>query len=145
MKNDCLTCIFNQDASKAPGGRIKEYEYWILEHINEPIPVLGWLVLKTKRHTEGVVGLNKNEAKELGHILHVVPKALKKIVQAENIHIISMNELVKHIHIHIIPRCKKDEVDSSIISLMDKVKENKDLAKNTEDAKKIVEKLYKKL
>lgn len=64
--NSCITCKLNKDPSGAPGGRIKEYNFWILEHIVEPIPVKGWLILKTKRHTEGIVGLNDEESEELG-------------------------------------------------------------------------------
>ena len=76
--NACLACQLNNDPSSVPGGRIKNYNHWLLEHIIEPIPVKGWLILKTKRHAEGITDLNTDEAKELGEILESLPKIQKK-------------------------------------------------------------------
>ena len=145
MENQCLTCQFNDNPDKSPGGWIKEYNYWILEHINEPIPILGWLVLKTKRHTEGVVGVNTEEANELGEILNVVPKILKRITGAEMIYIITMTELVKHMHMHIIPRYKNEQMGPDLLYLMDKVKEDNSLAKSVQESITLVEKIRNEL
>lgn len=101
---DCLTCYYNQHPEEVPGGHIKAYQHWILEHICEPIPVAGWLVLKTKRHTEGIIGLNEVEGQELGEILTALPSILQQITCAEKIYMICMTELVEHLHIHLIPR-----------------------------------------
>ena len=94
------------DAS--PGGRVKDYRFWFLEHIPEPIPVKGWLVLRTKRHTEGLVGLNKEEAQELGEILNTLPKVLKETLGAEQIYLCCFTEVVPHLHFHFIPRMPGD-------------------------------------
>jgi diadenosine tetraphosphate (Ap4A) HIT family hydrolase len=114
MEN-CLSCRCNKNPNLAPGGRIKEYEYWLLEHVIEPIPVRGWLILKTKRHTEGIAGLNASEALELGIILNVLPKALKKITGAEIVYMLCLTEEVKHLHFHFIPRMPYDKVKGPAI------------------------------
>jgi len=126
---DCITCNYNKDPSSVPGGRIKEYEYWILEHINEPIPVKGWLVLKTKRHTEGIDGFNINESQELSEILFNLPKIQKQIFDTEQIYICCFTELVNHLHFHLIPRGKNEiRKGTQILDLMSDVKKNKTLA-----------------
>jgi diadenosine tetraphosphate (Ap4A) HIT family hydrolase len=141
MEHQCLTCQFNNNPGKSPGGWIKEYNYWILEHINEPIPVLGWLVLKTKRHTDGIVGLNADEAKELGEILYIVPKVLKQVTNAEMIYIVTITELVKHMHMHIVPRYKNAKMGSDLLCLLDEVKKDKDLAQSVQKSITLVEKI----
>ena len=145
MKKQCLTCQFNNDREKSPGGWIKEYNHWILEHINEPIPILGWLVLKTKRHTEGICGMNEDESKELGEILNTVPKILKQTTGAEMIYLITMTELIKHMHMHIIPRYKDEKMGPDLINLMDEVKQNNNLAKDVQESIKLVDKIRNNL
>ena len=142
MSINCLTCEYNKDPKKSPGGWIKEYNYWILEHINEPVPVLGWLVLKTKRHTEGITGMNEDEAKELGEILNVVPKFLKEICQASQIYIVCFTELVAHLHIHLIPRhINETRKGPELFSLIDEVRKDTSKAVSVKKAIDIVKQL----
>lgn len=146
MENNCLTCQYNNGSIVAPGGWIKEYNHWILEHINEPIPVLGWLVLKTKRHTEGIIGMNDDEAKELGEILNVVPKLQKEICNAGQVYIICFTELVAHLHFHLIPRhINETRKGPELFSLVDVVKKDKTKAISIVKSKEISELFKKKL
>lgn len=103
-RDDCLACRINADPSGAPGGRIKEYNYWFLDHIIAPVPMTGWLILKTKRHSEGITGLNREEARELGEILDRLPKIQQELLRAEKIYLCCFAELVSHLHIHLIPQ-----------------------------------------
>ena len=109
MKN-CLGCQCNQDTTIAPGGHIKVYKHWILAHIIEPVPIIGWLVLKTKRHAEGIMEMNSEESNELGKILNIVPKVVQKITGAEMVYALCITELVAHLHFHIIPRLPDSDV-----------------------------------
>ncbi len=146
MNDNCLTCQYNKDPEKSPGGWIKEYGNWILEHINEPIPVLGWLVLKTKRHTEGITGMNSDEAKELGEILNIIPKLQENICNASQIYVICFTELVKHLHIHLIPRhVNERRKGPELFNLIDVVRKNNTEAVNIQESIKIVKKLKQKL
>ena len=142
MDQSCLTCHFNNDSSKAPGGHIKEYNHWILEHINEPIPISGWLVLKTKRHTDGIVNLSKEESEELGTLIHDIPKILKKVTNAETVYVVSMTESVKHPIIHFIPRYP-DEIRKwiDLFVLIDEVKVGSQKPDSMPKAMEIINKL----
>src|SRR5947209_5697872 len=51
-REGCLTCRANRGEIVAPGGVIYEDALWRLEHSLEPIPMIGWLILKPLRHVE---------------------------------------------------------------------------------------------
>lgn len=138
MKKSCLTCRYNNSEIVAPGGWIREYKHWILEHINEPVPILGWLVLKTKRHTEGIDGMNDEEAMELGEILNIVPKLQKKVCRASRIYVICFTETVAHLHIHLIPHhIGEKRKGPELFNLVDIVKKDKTKAINVQKSIKI--------
>lgn len=146
MNDNCLTCQYNKNPEKSPGGWIKEYNYWILEHINEPIPILGWLVLKTKRHTEGITGMNGDEAKELGEILNVVPKLQKEICNSGQIYVVCFTELVSHLHIHLIPRhINETKKGPELFGLIDGVRQDNSKAISVQESIEFVKQLKQKL
>lgn len=146
MLIDCLACEYNQNPTKSPGSRIKEYKYWILEHINEPIPINGWLILKTKRHTEGVTGINSDESPELGTILDIVPKVLKELTDSEMIYILCLTEKVKHLHFHLIPRYKNQtRLGFDLLKLWDEVKGGKIKSIEMDEVIKLTGSLRKQL
>jgi diadenosine tetraphosphate (Ap4A) HIT family hydrolase len=146
MSKNCLTCQFNKEPEKSPGGWIKEYNYWILEHVDEPIPIKGWLVLKTKRHTEGIAGINGKESAELGEILNIVPKVQKEVCKAAQIYIICLTEKVTHLHFHLIPRhIKETRIGPELFNVMDEVRKGRVKAVKTREAIEVVKELKKKL
>ena len=140
--NNCLACQLNDNSSSVPGGTIKEYEYWILQHIINPIPVKGWLILKTKRHVDGITGMNNSESKELGVILNSITKTLKEVSKAAQIYICCFTEEVSHLHIHIIPRYS-DEMRKgpSLFQLLKEVKQNPSKAVNQEEVIEFTKKI----
>lgn len=109
MSNQCLACRLNADPSGAPGGRIKNYARWYLEHIIAPVPITGWLILKTKRHTEGITGLNCEEALELGEILERLPKIQQELLGVEKIYLCCFTERVGHLHLHFILQPREEK------------------------------------
>lgn len=62
---ECLTCLLNQGGGKAPGGVIYEDALWRLEHVVEPIPMVGWLILKPLRHVEQFANLTRWQERSL--------------------------------------------------------------------------------
>lgn len=146
MQNSCVACKYNDTPQESTGGRIKNYKYWNLEHIIEPVPVVGWLILKTKRHTEGIFSLTKEECTELGEIISIVPALLKEFAEAEMVYFVSFTEEVRHSHIHIIPR-RKDAtmMGTELFSMIDKVKEDQSLAKNTVEVLQFANEFKRKL
>jgi diadenosine tetraphosphate (Ap4A) HIT family hydrolase len=109
-QRSCQACELNADPEEATGGRIYATQHWYLEHIVAPLPLVGWLILKTIRHTEGIVGLNAEEGAELGRLLEVLPKVLAKVSGAEQVYVCVFTEVVAHLHIHLIPRAAGQSV-----------------------------------
>lgn len=143
---ECLTCEYNQDPTKSPGGWLKEYKYWILEHINEPVTINGWLVLKTKRHTEGIAGIDLDESLELGEILNTVPKILKELTDCELVYILCLTEKVRHLHFQLIPRYKdQPKKGLELLELWDEVNKGKVEPVNINEVIKLTKELKKRL
>ena len=126
MNISCPACEKYTDPGASPGDRVKDYRFWFLEHIPEPVPVKGWLVLRTNRHTEGLVGLNKEEAEELGEILNTLPKILKEATGSQQIYLCCFTEVVPHLHFHLIPRYHEEVKRAADVFLLQKdVREGK--------------------
>jgi diadenosine tetraphosphate (Ap4A) HIT family hydrolase len=107
MPNDaCVTCRANRDEILAPGGVIYQDSFWRLEHTFEPIPMVGWLVLKPLRHTEAVADLTPEEAAELGPLLRRVAGAMREVLKPVKVYVslYAEAENAAHIHFHLIPR-----------------------------------------
>lgn len=145
-REECLACRLNADPSGAPGGRIKNYVHWFLEHIIEPVPITGWLILKTKRHTEGITGLNREEAAELGEILERVPKIQQALLRAEKIYVCCFTEWVSHLHLHLIPQPAEEKYRGpKAFDLQQAVEEGEQKPAPSKEVEKFVEQLRQKL
>lgn len=145
-ENNCAACKAYNNSSGSPGGRIKDYKFWFLEHIPEPVPVKGWLVLRAKRHTEGIAGMNGEEARELGEILNSLPKILKETTKAAQIYLCCFTEMVPHVHFHFIPRYPEETRRTVDVFLLQKeVKEGRVGAIAPEEARAFAELLQTKL
>jgi hypothetical protein len=74
---DCLTCQANRDEISVPGGAICQRDGWRVEHACEPIPMVGWLILKPLRHVESLAELDEVEASAMGSLtreVNVIPR-----------------------------------------------------------------------
>lgn len=98
--NSCAICE-KQSAHKREV--ILSNDQWMLIAV-EADATLGYLHLETKRHIEHWHDLNKAEQDDFFHIIKMVESALKEVVGSERLYITSMNELVRHLHFHLIPR-----------------------------------------
>ena len=81
-------------------------ELWQLEHILEPIPQAGWLVLKPLRHVEAFGDLTAAEATAFGLIARRPTQAMTQILSSTKIYVVLFAEApnAAHIHFHLIPR-----------------------------------------
>ena len=105
MSNEgCVTCRANRGELRAPGGPIYEDELWRLEHVIEPIPIVGWLVLKPLRHVEAIADLTSDEAALLGPLIRRITRAMSEVLQPVKVYLSVYSEAVSHIHVHLIPR-----------------------------------------
>jgi RimJ/RimL family protein N-acetyltransferase/diadenosine tetraphosphate (Ap4A) HIT family hydrolase len=102
---NCITCSLNE-VSTAPGGPIVDTSLWRLEHVIEPVPMAGWLVLKPFRHVEAFADLEPREAAELGPLLCAITRGMTEVLSPAKIYLSMFmeGEGFTHLHIHIIPR-----------------------------------------
>jgi diadenosine tetraphosphate (Ap4A) HIT family hydrolase len=107
VPNDsCIACRANRGQLNAPGGVIYHDELWQLEHILEPIPLAGWLVLKPLRHVEAFGELTAAEAIGFGLIARRATRAMQQVLFSTKIYVVLFAEApnAAHIHFHLIPR-----------------------------------------
>ncbi|MUG68369.1 HIT domain-containing protein [Paenibacillus campinasensis] len=71
--------------------------------------VEGYLYLEPLRHVEEWQELNEKELQEMALLLPRVEKILKKIVHLERLYVVTISEVVRHLHLHLIPRLKNEE------------------------------------
>ena len=64
----------------------------------------GWLFLQTRRHVEGPMGMNSEEAGELGlHLTHLT-EAIRAVTGAEKVYVLAYGERFPHFHLVLLPR-----------------------------------------
>lgn len=102
----CVACLANRGEITAPGGVIYEDAFWRLEHTFEPIPMVGWLVLKPLRHVEAFAELTPDEAAAFGSLLHRITGAMTEVLKPVKVYVSLYAEAANaaHIHFHLIPR-----------------------------------------
>ena len=105
-RQECLTCLLNQGEGKSPGGVIYQDSFWRLEHVLEPIPMVGWLILKSLRHVEHVADLTDEEALSFGPLTRRITRAMREVLRPEKIYLSLYAEAPghAHLHVHLIPR-----------------------------------------
>jgi diadenosine tetraphosphate (Ap4A) HIT family hydrolase len=102
----CGTCRANRGELQAPGGVVYQDALWRAEHAIEPIPMVGWLVLKPLRHVESVAELTEAEAAALGPLVRRASAALTDVVGCAKVYVVCFAESASapHVHFHLIPR-----------------------------------------
>lgn len=100
----CVACRATRGEIVAPGGALYDDGMWRLEHTFEPIPMVGWLVLKPLRHLESLADLTPDEAAALGPLLRRITEALDEVLAPAKVYAVLFAEAVAHLHIHLIPR-----------------------------------------
>jgi len=103
----CGTCRANRGEIPTPGGVIYQDELCRLEHTFEPIPLVGWLVLKPLRHVEMFAELTDDESATLGPpLIRRTTGAMREVLQPAKIYVCQFSEAegFEQLHIHLIPR-----------------------------------------
>ena len=103
---ECATCRANRGALTTPGGVLYEDPLWRLEHAFEPVPLLGWLVLKPRRHVEALAALTDAEMASLGPLVKRVTVAMEQVLEPVKVYLCMYAESreAPHVHFHLIPR-----------------------------------------
>lgn len=106
MTEDCGTCRYNRGELPAPGGTIYDDGVWNLQHIGEPLPLVGWLVLKPIRHIESLAELSPEEAVSFGPLVRSASRVLTDELGCVKVYCCAFSEAegFAHVHVHLIPR-----------------------------------------
>ena len=75
----------------------------LLRHL-DPVPVAGWMMLATREHRAGLDALTAEESGELGEVLSEVARAVRLETGCDRTYLLSFNEAVPHLHLHVVPR-----------------------------------------
>jgi diadenosine tetraphosphate (Ap4A) HIT family hydrolase len=100
---ECFACEVNAGRLTPPGGTIYEDEFWIADHGYSRL-VVGYVVLKPKRHVHELADLHADEAATLGVAAQRLLGAMRTALGPERIYICSFAETVHHLHFHLLPR-----------------------------------------
>lgn len=79
---------------------------WVLEHAIEPIPFVGWFVLKSYRHVEAFADLTDEEAATFGPLTRRITRAMAEVLEPVKVYLSLYAEAKEfpHLHVHLIPR-----------------------------------------
>jgi diadenosine tetraphosphate (Ap4A) HIT family hydrolase len=66
--------------------------------------VPGWVMLATKKHTEGMWSLSAEEAAGVGGAISAVGRAVKEATGAQRVHLVFLGEHALHFHLGFFPR-----------------------------------------
>lgn len=85
---------------------IKEYKYWIVDlAINQRY--LGKCIIRLRRHLEDFFDINEEELKEFFVITKRLRNVIKEIFGADMFNYATLGNVVRHVHLHFIPRYSK--------------------------------------
>lgn len=66
----------------------------------------GRLLIEPKRHIESFEEMNESERQALGIMIFEGERRLKTVLKADHVYLFRINDKVKHLHFHLVPRFK---------------------------------------
>lgn len=87
-----------------------EDKNWVISHGPIESQILGYIYLEPKNHYENWSEFTDSELSEIGKIIKKVEEALRAELPLERLYSVTISEAVRHIHFHLIPRLKENEV-----------------------------------
>ena len=107
MPQKCFLCQNNEDLL------IKKYKYWtIIIHPNQCY--LGRCMVKLNRHIVDLFDTTREERDELFEIMTELRNALKELFKPDLFNYATLGNIVKHLHMHFIPRYKEKRLFKGI-------------------------------
>jgi diadenosine tetraphosphate (Ap4A) HIT family hydrolase len=101
--SDCQICTRERSDTEPTGGWVLRTPLWTA-CVAEGYEAPGWLFLQTRRHTEGPMGMNAEEAGELGLHMAELSGAIRAVTGAEKIYVLAYGERFPHFHMVLLPR-----------------------------------------
>jgi diadenosine tetraphosphate (Ap4A) HIT family hydrolase len=103
-EESCIACGVVRGIRGPPGGILLRRAGFVLHAVLDPTPLRGWLVLTSERHARGWYDLGEAEAAALGPLAARVMAAQRAALGAEHVYAFAIGDLVKHFHLHLVPR-----------------------------------------
>ena len=100
----CGVCLLHQNVQARARYEIARTPLWILRHHPDPAPLKGWLLLDARRHLEGPIAFNAEEAVAWGSAVQQASQLLQQISGCDRVYAIAFGEGARHLHLHLIPR-----------------------------------------
>lgn len=104
----CGVCGLHADPAALAATLIWRDGLWLLRHHPLPAPLVGWLVLDTRRHVGGPVDFDAAEAGSFGSTLQRASALVRTLTGCERVYAIAFGEGARHLHLHLIPRHAMD-------------------------------------
>jgi hypothetical protein len=79
---------------------IIERSNWRLEHVLEPVPMAGWLILNPLLHVELFADLTAEEAAAFGVLAQRATKAMQRVLAPVKVYVVLFAEAYNAAHLH---------------------------------------------
>lgn len=103
-----MSCFICDRQASADPTRLTESEHAVLLHYpcdeNTPNVYRGHMFVEPKRHVTVFGELNDDEAAEVGRLMAAGSRLLTGTLGAEHVYVFSIQHMVPHVHIHLVPR-----------------------------------------
>lgn len=102
----CQWCRIMSHQDKLSGNIIRESKHFIVIHQQQPVTILGWLIIIPKVHSTDQSAFTTEMVHELADLQLSLTQLLKEKTKAEKIYWAMFSEVVKHVHFHLVPRSR---------------------------------------
>ena len=103
----CDVCREIAGEIELPGGLLWDTALVLAFHVPpllEPSPLLGHLLLTTRRHADTWADLSSDEASEIGIACATLGRGLRSLTNAERLYSAVIGHHSPHFHLHLFPR-----------------------------------------
>lgn len=104
VSESCVGCDIIAGRVAPVGGVIVRASGVVLHGVAGPTPVAGWVVATVERHVRCLGDLTDDEASRIARLAARVQRAQRDVLGAEIAYAVSLGEVVRHFHLHLIPR-----------------------------------------
>ena len=103
MQN-CGVCDHHSSTSDQFNYEIVRTTHWVFRHHPAPAPLLGWLLLDSRRHLAGPIDFQPDEAASWGKAMQIGSGLVQRLTKCDRVYAIAFGEGAHHLHWHLIPR-----------------------------------------
>jgi diadenosine tetraphosphate (Ap4A) HIT family hydrolase len=100
----CAVCLLHQEQTAIHRWEIARDALWVLRHHPDPAPLLGWLLLDTRRHCGGPAEFTEAEAAGWGPAVQRASQLVRQLTGCDRVYAMAFGEGARHLHLHLIPR-----------------------------------------